>query len=1539
MILLKKSHDHKGNSCSWRRIIAFVLALSMVVIPVSFPGAASAEENDANAVSNYFADDFSNSAYADGLKYQWNSDAYSTEVKDGKYYLSTHGCASNYYYNHSWLSAMTVDGSGNAVDQTASWSDYTVEADVTRVPTTELPNGGYSGIFVRMDPVNKTCYAFEIKNDRVVLFKVWLSNGKLTYQNVQQNYSYKSAGNDTFRMKVEAYGNNIKCYIDGNLAIDYTDDGTKYGEAFLTGTAGMRLTTRGWYTMFDNFQVTMPGGTVTFSDDFSDGRYVSGTTYQWSSLEQPKPQDVTYTWTSNDMNGAAAKVADGVYTVTTGERYTRDKYTYLKAFSEDSTAMLPSWQDYTVEMDIQRNMPTANNNNGKADQVWLLGRVQPDGSCYALLLNGELNLYKINAGFGVYNGSTLNGTRLLNKGTGFGNLNTDWIHIYMKFAGSTIEVGYAYTAEDGTEKTASFTATDTSYSSGGIGLQVANNHGNGALTVNMDNLKVTADGKVLFADTFEADDNSFDANGLVVEDLYTPKAQDAWAVENGAYTVGSGLSEKVVSITANGVDFARQWTNYAVETDFMLNGTASTAGVLVGVSSAGRYELRLSAAKAELYLISGDQETLLKSVDTAITTGQWSFLKAETYGKAIKIYVDGTELLSVETADAVTGAAGLLGSEAKFDNYAVYPQEAAATRIYGSYLFEGADVSALASGWSFDPAAGWAIVNNALVYQAEDPVVGTALMKAKYAGADYSAELTANTAADTDRFGVLGRASADGKDFYMLQLDLASGVKLVKSVAGTETVLAEMSKADLYEKFGIMLVPNAEYVLRLEMKGTDLQGYLNGQRVFALADNALASGVAGIKSTKGVAFTGLLISGPSAIPTLSIVYADGAPVQNLTVNKGKVPDIKAMYLKVDTGDGEPELVILDTVMGISPFDENATGTVTVPVEYAGAAVNFVYTVVERPEEVAAINKAIADLDLGNLAEEAVDALSARYEDLTAAEKAGISDANKEKLAAAQKAIDVKKYPELEGYDVVLKDTFDTAADGEKYSSDVLYTAGFASGNWYVENGYLYQYDTNDTVCTANFSAGVVNRTQAFKVKSVSVDAQVIRSNGWFGVRVHLGDVNNTYYALQFSDKTTVGGGNRIVLNKQAKQLGIAYEKDPEKWVKPGQWVNVRLVFGDEGWIRCYIDDVLYLEVQDTETAGYPVVFDTGFVGLFSAESWQLFDNVTVYGEELEDYEFFEKINKDLEPGKYTDNFDDETAGKDPSHWIEYAYENKWQVKEDGTNKVYALTGNTESSSRTWLHGFERNLDYSADIRVTDKGYYPALGLTARVNTRESYIRAGYDFELQKWFVKYRKMENLEEVAIYAAERDTAVDFSKWVNVRVKIVESQLELYKDNILVLTADVSDLVTVGRFGIYAERCDIELDNVVIDQLSGQSEVQDGVLDYYQNGLVSDGMHSFIELPDGRMLMYAYGRHYVSNDGGKTFEHTTEFSHWTTESTVKLHDGNYVTIKKSGEVFTAYHSVDGGKTWKQAGILPSEGSHSQPVRHLTEFQLADGT
>ncbi|MBQ2785126.1 MAG: exo-alpha-sialidase, partial [Oscillospiraceae bacterium] len=802
---------------------------------------------------------------------------------------------------------------------------------------------------------------------------------------------------------------------------------------------------------------------------------------------------------------------------------------------------------------------------------------------------------------------------------------------------------------------------------------------------------------------------------------------------------------------------------------------------------------------------------------------------------------------------------------------------------------------------------------------------------------------------------ILGRYVAENNSFYELALSKTEGLVLSKTVSGTKTVLKTATPAELYAK-GLMILADATYQLKLQMYGDTVECWIDDQVILSYEDTAaITSGVGGLILDPGAKVKYLEIAKVNAIVSVTIMedtnrngiekkLADYLVAYNgvIEVPVGRTPDIKYLYLKAEFFNGDVKYFPVDTLVG-NDYDVNTLGDKTLTVSYLNKTAEIKYKVVDRTTAITQLIQDITALNVDTLTKDnkaAVYALEDLYNDLTVAEKATISDQIKDKLAKASEKIEFLVYPELVGTQIVFEDRFDTAASAKQYNSDTTFTGDRNVGYWYVENGVMLQHSVDDSVRTSSLTSSNRLDNRNFEVNSISVDVQIIDRNVWVGLDFHAngGDKYRFYLCDKTSEKNSATGlyGNRIDLIKAGTR--ITREWKYEDFWQPGQWINMRVTYVN-GVIRCYIDDVLWIEYEDSTN---PLA--TGTLGFISSEGWTKYDNLVVRGVELNAEGTGNKYNTDLEPGEYTDDFEDETPGKSPSHWIEDNREDNWKIMLDGTDLVY---GNANSAadnySHSWLHVFDQDVDYAVKVKVTEVGDYPLVGLTARYNYDESYIKAGYDFTLKKWFIKVRYGWDFEETVAYSAAGAPEMQAGAWYDLRLNVVDEKLALFVGDSAtpVVTADAGRKVMTGRVGVFTERCNVVIDDVDLTMISGQSHVQDGVLEYTLDYTVADPQFkypSMIELADGRYLLVQNSLRLISSNQGQLFEATTEFDNTNIgESHIPLHDGTYLAVAGKN----VYRSTDECKTWTKITELPLDSAYTYAHTgdRLCEIKLEDGT
>lgn len=1489
------------------RMLALTLAVSLLPVPSAFPGVANAQQT--------------------APRYLWSRDFTGGEITDGYYQVDT--SQSRIKDNYTYLTAMTnVDG--QTVDVSKEWTDYTVEMDFMRHGA---PSYSY-GIYLIGRNNGQMFYAMRSCGPIMELYR---HDGNGIPTEMLKQTTFPTEPEQWYHMKMTFKGNAITCTISN---LDGTGAKTMYytetsADAPQSGGAGIYV--RGnadtWIPRFDNFQVTAGEETV-FLDDFSDDRYMAGDfkpeqddiypTYIRDNFSDDTYQaGLTYQY-QKAFNGG--EVTDGYYQIITANTGGQAQYTDLSVTAGDSTDLTDEWSDYTVEADFMRVGAPAS-----STPLYLSGRYNGEQK-YELHASGtSLALYIWKNGDLSYPLGQAN----------FATMTDQWYHLKMEMKGDTI----ICTASDmlGTSQ-ASFTVTDLPEDApkkGSPGLRVSSRAA--GWNPRFDNFQVTAtDGTTLFFDDY-SDSRYF--NGTTTKwfgnPLFTTTADGKLSVS------ASQPAIHLVSAISGQENHALGWADYAVDANCLLNESAATAGLVANHDGSNYYELRLSTTGVQLYKVTGSTETVLAASQQNLNPNQWYFAKLEVDndGKTLKAYVNFQKVLEAQLSeDALTsGAPGLKASgTVQFDDFAAYAVERSTHRPYDTYTFDVPNVTGLESNWDITDEGTWTVADEMLCNISSGQALLTLNEKATLD--NYTAEAIVMLE-KTSQAGLLGRYTANG--YYQLTLDMKAGAVLYKG----DTVLKQVSFDDLYLS-GLRIIPGTNTSLKLYLYGNVLQGFINGQPVLSYVDETpLTAGVAGVSGTYGAKFVSLTTAEAFALPAaaaLSFTDSLGQPLDRIQVYPGKVPDIMNMRLKVVYNE-TTQLIPLDQILDYTLLDYNAAPgeTRTIPVAYQGSQIDFSYTVVSRDMEIAALDASIGalkDPDALTLEDaDSVNALVTAYNDLSLKEKESIENA--QKLHDAKESILALRYAGKEVLgDVIFSDSFDTTESEAQYSSDYAVTADADAGNWFVFNGEMRLYENLSEIEEApEFRPSNLLVEKDYEISSVSVDFQLLHKNAGAGLRFASRD--KEFFRIDITAKNQTP---RLTLTKTTTTVCTVSPTSADKSLvfTPGVWYNLR-VFQADGWIRIYINDILCCEYFDVPTIHNDTLLTHGTVGLTGGENWSKFDNLEIRGKELV-YQPEEGItqNTDLPQTQWSDDFTGEAAGQDPSHWLELSHRNDWAVKQEGENLLYGSTGCTASESKTWLHVFETDVDYTADLRVNEIGNYALVGLMARLTADASFIKGGYDFTLEKWFITVQYGADFAPVTVYADEK-TDFALNTFHKMRLLVEGTNIALFADGKEVLTADAGKKVSPGRVGVFNIACDVDIDNVDLKLLSGQGRVNDGVMEQYtsQAGVpTGTALFQILELknpdgtPNGDLLMSSDSERYYSSDGGLTWSRDFKYSQYTGCSTVTLHDGKLLAIRGYK---TAMLSEDYGLTWQTQGTLPwPEGrAYAQPAEHISEVTLANGS
>ncbi len=750
------------------------------------------------------------------------------------------------------------------------------------------------------------------------------------------------------------------------------------------------------------------------------------------------------------------------------------------------------------------------------------------------------------------------------------------------------------------------------------------------------------------------------------------------------------------------------------------------------------------------------------------------------------------------------------------------------------------------------------------------------------------------------------------------------------------TVLKEIGVIEAYKQ-GIKIVPNQTYTLAMQAYENEIKCYIDNNLIIEYnAPTPLSKGYVtpSCLEKQGDKINSFTVTEPKILSFWNITDPSGNEIKTLDVPVGNVPDYIGLSLNLNYINGETKSVQLDSTK-FEDVDCSNIGSQTATFEYDSETFTLDLNVVHRKDVTAGLNEKIAALDPDALTlndKASVYALSETFDELSNIEKNDITAENKTKLDSALEKIEFLLYPYLADSEIVFKDTFDEMTAADKYESHLSVTGTRNSGYWYAQNGRLYQYSPFDQYRSQSLGTRTFLKDKNLEPTSLSVDVQFVDPNIFLGIDACIADGN--YFEFYVTDKTNVGGGNRIQLYKNGKMIASTVETNSEKWFKTGVWYNLRITLVD-GMVRCYVNDELRLETPniDANTPGDTAI-TSGTVGLCCHEGWGIFDNFTVRGKELSFVPDTTPV-PELTPGSYADNFNDETADTSPSHWIENNREDKWTVVADGENKIYSLKDNTTVYSQTWLHVFEQDVDFSAKIRATELGSLPQMGLYTRVNADDSYIKGGYDFTLKKWFINVRLGIDFDPIITYAkAESD--VNLNEWYNVRFKNVGKELILYVNGKETVRADAEKKVMPGRVGFFAERCNMDGDDIDLALLSGQGRVEDGVLEYTPTN--TKGSHlGMMVLPDGRYWFFSEGNHNISDDKGQTINYVENFTDARPTTMVQLPDGSFLHVKNCIDAYRSFDCI----TWEKVGELPIDpnSKYAQPGDRINLIKLDNGT
>lgn len=791
-----------------------------------------------------------------------------------------------------------------------------------------------------------------------------------------------------------------------------------------------------------------------------------------------------------------------------------------------------------------------------------------------------------------------------------------------------------------------------------------------------------------------------------------------------------------------------------------------------------------------------------------------------------------------------------------------------------------------------------------------------------------------------DRFaGVTARYN--GKSWYEFRLVCSSGEisgALYRFDESGTNILQNYKSSALLKclEEGKSLSTGVIYNIRMDVNGNTIKTYLDNVLISVCEDDAakaLKAGTAGIRNINNTAYYDNFIV-RQRNNTVSQIRLGGMEGNVLEMYVGFDIELWKYTLDVVYADGEIDSVMLRDTM-ISEYDNTVAGKQTINLTYLGNSYPLTLLFKERPEYIASVEQAIKDYAGTSI--EAFYELKEKYDALSPYETTQLSKSAVKKYKKFYEQAERNTYEGIGKAALLIADDFNSSTTDEWKQSiegDVA--------KWFMRNSVFYQAQR------AYNRSGNGWRTPDMygELTSISADCQMLSNDMYAGIAINISedgyyhtrltnksrdDDDNVIYTLQLYKKTSEG--HKLVNS-------VLTEVNDVK-IDLGQWFNLRLTV-EGNLISVYIDDTLMLTYEDSGK-----IFTTGECGMRISEGDALFDNVRVYGTELERDDTAVKIK----PTKYKDDFEDEKAGESPSHWQENYVANQvidnWKVyKKDSL--VYG-TQNKNGYTATWLHVFDNNPEFKAKFMVESTNKNAQVGFITRRSPDTAYVDIGYDFTSSKWFIKSQESEATGEVMLWADEA-SELKTGEWYVIKVEEKDSAITVSLNGKVVIEAANVKRVGYGRVGAFTNNASMYLDDLQYTFASGDIPL-DGITSYV---VVPDEYSNYMEiesLDDGKTLVgVSPSSRWLSNDYGLTWTESDKYddicnANGGYSSVIKLKNGKYLQVDLTTDALAQIS--DDLVTWKTAGqIVPEEdqvdvNGHRCVIVHvnsLSEYERGEG-
>ncbi len=462
------------------------------------------------------------------------------------------------------------------------------------------------------------------------------------------------------------------------------------------------------------------------------------------------------------------------------------------------------------------------------------------------------------------------------------------------------------------------------------------------------------------------------------------------------------------------------------------------------------------------------------------------------------------------------------------------------------------------------------------------------------------------------------------------------------------------------------------------------------------------------------------------------------------------------------------------------------------------------------------------------------------------------------------------------------------------------------------------------------------------VESVEAEFSVVCEKFYIGVGLNISFWGN--YQLRVTDMFWQSNGRyTLALIKRAGGIEIldsVFLDEVGVKLKKNQWFHLKLEFKDSQ-LYAYIGGKLLLK-YDVRTSEQVFTIGESGVLLQPESGGNEYRNFAVRGIRQKPLAKHENY---IEPTNYQIDFSKCDFEEEPSDWNCMPYERKWRVFENGDKKCLS-SDLQETNSITWLHLFEKNptIQLSFEVKNSKKGRF---GVIFRYAPETAYIKVGFDFDKETWFVE-------DTPALYDCQ--TNITYSKKHHfvfghkhqLVVCAKDNKVDLYVDGVLVVSTEVRQ-VGYGKIGMFSENTQVEIYDFYTQLPAGDRIVPE----VYTCTVPGDEWACSMEMEEtknGKIVGVKKTGVYCSDDEGLSFYKAgAEYDAMETkgyyQSILEMKNGKYlqVLLNKGTEVQIS----DDLQNWQTIGrVIPIEEQYNEKgifhilyhVSSLTEITLPNG-